>query len=47
MCIFASQTKYAKGLLDKYRMADCKNSSTPMEKGLKLSAKVDSKSTNE
>jgi hypothetical protein len=37
---------YAKGLLDKYRMADCKNPSTPMEKGLKLSAKVDSKSAN-
>jgi hypothetical protein len=45
--IFVSQTKYAKGLLDKFKMADCKISSTPMEKGLKLSAKTNSKAINE
>ena len=37
--IFVSQTKYAKSLLDKFKMIDCKISSTPMEKGLKLSTK--------
>jgi hypothetical protein len=45
--IFFSQAKYAKSLLDKFRMEDCKISSTPMEKGLKLSAKTDSKAVSE
>ena len=45
--IFVSQTKYARSLLDKFRMIDCKILSTPMEKGLKLSAKSDSKIVNE
>jgi len=45
--IFVLQTKYTKSLLDRFRMADCKSSSTPMEKGLKLSAKTDSKVVNE
>jgi hypothetical protein len=45
--IFVSQTKYARSLLDRFRMTDCKISSTPMEKGLKLSAKTDSKAVNE
>ncbi|XP_059070582.1 uncharacterized mitochondrial protein AtMg00810-like [Cryptomeria japonica] len=40
--IFISQSKYAKSLLDKFRMRNCKPSSTPMEKWLKLSAKSDS-----
>ena len=33
---FVSQTKYAKSLWDRFRVADCKISSTPMEKTLKL-----------
>jgi hypothetical protein len=41
--IFVSQTKYARSLLDKFKMTDCKISSTPMEKRLKLSAKTDFK----
>ena len=45
--IFVSQAKYARSLLDKFRMEDCKISSTPMEKGLKLSAKTDSKAVSE
>ena len=45
--IFVSQAKYARSLLDKFRMEDCKISSTPMEKGLKLLAKTDSKAVNE
>lgn len=40
--IFISQSKYARALLDKFRMQDCKPASIPMEKGLKLSAKSDS-----
>ena len=45
--IFISQTKYARSLLDKFRMIACKISSTPMEKVLKLLAKFDSKAVNE
>jgi hypothetical protein len=45
--IFVSQAKYAMSLLDKFRMEDCKISSTPMEKGLKISAKTDSKAVSE
>jgi hypothetical protein len=45
--IFVSQAKYARSLMDKFRMEDCKISSTPMEKGLKLSAKTDSKAVSE
>ena len=44
--IFISQSKYARALLDKFRMQDCKPASTPMEKGLKLSAKSDSPSVD-
>ena len=40
--IFFSQSKYARALLDKFCMQDCKPASTPMEKGLKLSAKSNS-----
>jgi hypothetical protein len=45
--IFVPKTKYGKIFLDKFRMRDCKLSSTPMEKGLKLSARTDSKEINE
>ena len=45
--IFVSRTKYAKSLLDKFRMTNCKILSTPIEKGLKLSAKSNSKAINE
>ena len=45
--IFVSQTKYAKSLLDKFRMTICKILSTVMEKGLKLLAKSDSMTVNE
>jgi hypothetical protein len=37
----------SRSLLDKFRITDCKILSTPMEKGLKLSAKTDSKAVNE
>ena len=40
--IFISQSKYSRALLDKFLMQDCKLAFTPMEKGLKLSAKFDS-----
>lgn len=40
--IFISRSKYSRSLLDKFRMQDCKLASTPMEKGLKLSANSDS-----
>eukprot|EP00253_Pinus_taeda_P022312 PITA_22312 len=36
--IFLSQSKYAKNLVDRFRMQDCKPATTPMEPGLKLSA---------
>eukprot|EP00253_Pinus_taeda_P009952 PITA_09952 len=36
--IFLSQSKYAKNLVDRFRMQDCKPATTPMELGLKLSA---------
>ena len=45
--IFVSQAKYARSLLDKFKMIDCKTSSIPMEKGLKLLAKSDSNTVNE
>jgi hypothetical protein len=45
--IFVSQAKYVRSLLDKFRMEDCKISPTPMEKGLKLSTKTDSKVVSE
>ena len=45
--IFISQSKYARALLDKFRMQNCKPASTPMEKGLKLSAKFDSPSVDD
>lgn len=45
--VFISQSKYVRGSLDRFKMTDCKISSTPMEKGLKLSAQADSKAVNE
>lgn len=45
--IFISQSKYAKALLDRFRMTNCKISSTPMENGLKFSTQTDSKEVNE
>eukprot|EP00253_Pinus_taeda_P014923 PITA_14923 len=40
--IFLSQSKYAKNLVDRFRMQDCKLAMTPMELGLKLSAQSSS-----
>eukprot|EP00253_Pinus_taeda_P009790 PITA_09790 len=40
--IFISQSKYAKNLVDRFRMQDCKPATTPMEPGLKLSAQSSS-----
>ena len=40
--IFLSQSKYAKNLVDRFRMEDCKPATTPMEPGLKLSAQSSS-----
>lgn len=40
--IFISQSKYVRALLDKFHTQDCKLTSTPMEKDLKLSTKSDS-----
>jgi hypothetical protein len=45
--IFSSQIKYARSLLDRFIMTDCKILSTPMDKGLKLFAKTDSKAVTE
>lgn len=45
--IFISQTKYAKELLKKFRMEDCKPADTPMETGLKLTANEESKKVDE
>lgn len=45
--IFVSQSKYARSLLDKFKMSDCKPASTPIEKGLKLLAKSYSLVENE
>ncbi|XP_059077013.1 uncharacterized mitochondrial protein AtMg00810-like [Cryptomeria japonica] len=40
--IFLSQTKYAKEMLKKFNMTDCKPVTTPMETGCKLSMSDDS-----
>eukprot|EP00253_Pinus_taeda_P016265 PITA_16265 len=40
--IFLSKSKYAKNLVDRFRMQDCKLATTPMESGLKLSAQSSS-----
>eukprot|EP00253_Pinus_taeda_P022034 PITA_22034 len=40
--IFLSQSKYAKNLVDRFRMQDCKLATTPMEPGLKLSTQSSS-----
>eukprot|EP00253_Pinus_taeda_P005139 PITA_05139 len=40
--IFLSQSKYAKNLVDRFRMQDCKLATTPMERGLKLSTRSSS-----
>eukprot|EP00253_Pinus_taeda_P001646 PITA_01646 len=40
--IFLSQSKYARNLVDRFRMQDCKPATTPMEPGLKLSAQSSS-----
>jgi len=40
--IFPSQSKYARNLVDRFRMQDCKPATTPMEPGLKFSAQSSS-----
>ena len=40
--IFLFQSKYARNLVDRFRMQDCKPTTTPMEPGLKLSAQSSS-----
>eukprot|EP00253_Pinus_taeda_P002353 PITA_02353 len=40
--IFLSQSKYARNLVDRFIMQDCKPAMTPMEPGLKLSAQSSS-----
>eukprot|EP00253_Pinus_taeda_P030272 PITA_30272 len=40
--IFLSQSKYARNLVDRFRMQDCKPATNPMEPGLKLSAQSSS-----
>eukprot|EP00253_Pinus_taeda_P036060 PITA_36060 len=45
--IFLSQSKYAKNLVDRFRMQDCKPTTTPMEPGLKLSAQSSSPPVDE
>ena len=45
--IFLFQSKYARSLLDRFRMQDCKLASTPMETGLKLFAQSDSPPVDE
>eukprot|EP00253_Pinus_taeda_P021348 PITA_21348 len=40
--IFLSQSKYAKNLVDRFKMQECKPVTTPMEPGLKLSAQSSS-----
>eukprot|EP00253_Pinus_taeda_P025809 PITA_25809 len=45
--IFLSQSKYAKNLVDRFRMQDCKPATTPMEPGLKLSAQSSSPPVDE
>ena len=47
LLVYSSLTKYARASLDKFRMQDCKPTSTPMEKSLKLSAKCDSPSIDD
>jgi hypothetical protein len=44
--MFFSQTKHAKSLFDMFKMTYCKISFIPMEKGLKLSTKTNSKEIN-
>jgi hypothetical protein len=45
--IFSLQTKYARSLFGRFKMINCKISSTPMEKALKLSSNTNSKAINE
>eukprot|EP00253_Pinus_taeda_P009256 PITA_09256 len=45
--ICLSQSKYAKNLVDRFIMQDCKPASTPMEPGLKLSAQSSSPPVDE
>jgi len=45
--LFVSQTKYSKSLLDRFNIADCKISSTPLEKPLKILANTNSKVVDE
>jgi len=40
--IFLSQSKYARNLVDRFRMQDCKLATTPMEPGFKLSTQSSS-----
>lgn len=46
-CLFLSQAKYAKEMLKKYHMTNCKPVSTPMEIGCKLIKEDDSPSVNQ
>lgn len=45
--IFMSQTKYAKEMIRRFNMADCKPVSTPMETGCKLTKSDDSLEVNQ
>lgn len=45
--VFMSQTKHAKSLMERFRMAECKLATTTMEVGMKSLATSDSKQTNE
>eukprot|EP01018_Ginkgo_biloba_P000011 Gb_36864 [translate_table: standard] len=40
------QSKYAKDILQKYNMSDCKPLATPVDVGIKLSRNEESKSVN-
>ncbi|XP_061352400.1 uncharacterized mitochondrial protein AtMg00810-like [Gastrolobium bilobum] len=44
--IFMSRKKYAKEILSKFRMKDCKSVSTPIEAGMKLKADLDKEPIN-
>eukprot|EP00253_Pinus_taeda_P014283 PITA_14283 len=45
--IFLSQSKYARNLVDRFKLQDCKPATTPMEPGLKLSAQSSSSLVDE
>jgi hypothetical protein len=45
--IFVSQNKYVRSMLERFKLKNCKISPTPMEKGLNISTKTNSKEVNE